>query len=299
MDPRRPDPRRTDLRRADARQYPPRKKKRRRKSTFEQLKPVLVCLAVVALFVLWRMNASQTERPRETEPSEPPIQSQITEDDDSLEKFAAENGLSMSEWPDNLVELYNNNPDAREFVRNYPRDKDKHFDTDLSGVEQAREVPLLFQWDQRWGYTKYGDDLLALTGCGPTCLSMVCIYLLKDAAYTPRYVADFSDSRGYFVPGAGTSWTLISQGGVDLGLNVTELPLVEQRIMDNLEEGNPIICAMAPGIFTKVGHYIVLVGCEDGKIRVNDPNSIIRSRQLWDFDEIQDQISNLWVCTVD
>ena len=35
---------------------------------------------------------------------------------------------------------------------------------------------------------------------------------------------------------------------------------------------------------------------EDGKLRVNDPNSRERSEQLWEYDQIKDQIRNLWVC---
>lgn len=294
MDQRKPDPRRS--RQAPSRTAPPRKKKRR-KSRLELWKPLLFCLAVVLLFVWWRVNAHRDRTQEEPFSTDPVVETTAEEKDETLEAYAAENGLSMSEWPENLVELYELNPDAREYVRNYPRYKDQTFEIDLSGAEKTRTVPLLLQWDKRWGYTKYGDDVLALTGCGPTCLSMVSIYLLKDPKYTPRYVADFSDEHGYFVSGAGTSWTLMSQGALELGIQTRELPLVEQQVMDHLAAGDPIICAMAPGIFTRVGHYIVLIGLEDGKIQVNDPNSITRSRQLWSFSEIQDQISNLWVCT--
>ena len=80
-----------------------------------------------------------------------------------------------------------------------------------------------------------------------------------------------------------------------LGLDVTEIPLVKKRIMDNLEVDNPIICSMRAGDFTTTGHYIVLVGCEDGLIRVNDPNSYINSEKLWSYEQLEPQIRNLWV----
>ena len=38
-----------------------------------------------------------------------------------------------------------------------------------------------------------------------------------------------------------------------------------------------------------------LVGVEDGKIRINDCNSRVRSEKLWEFDDIKSQIRNLWV----
>lgn len=43
---------------------------------------------------------------------------------------------------------------------------------------------------------------------------------------------------------------------------------------------------MRPGDFTTIGHFILLTGVEDGKIKVNDPNSKIRSSKLWDYDVI-------------
>ena len=81
-----------------------------------------------------------------------------------------------------------------------------------------------------------------------------------------------------------------------LGLDVIEIPLDVDRIIRNLEVGNPVVCIMGPGDFTSTGHFIVMTGYEDGKIKVNDPNSPDRSNMLWDYDVIKDQIRNLWVC---
>ena len=210
--------------------------------------------------------------------------------------FAKEHDLELDAWPDSLIELLEKNPDAEDFVLNYPIKKDLSYDIDLREYINKSNVPLLLQWDERWGYTKYGDNIMGLSGCGPTCLSRVCIYLLNDPQYTPRYIADFAEQYGYCVPGNGSAWTLISEGGKELGLDVIEIPLDEDRIIRNLEVGNPIICIMGPGDFTTSGHYIVLTGYVDGKIKVNDPNSPTKSEKLWDYDEIKDQIRNLWVC---
>lgn len=50
---------------------------------------------------------------------------------------------------------------------------------------------------------------------------------------------------------------------------------------------------MKSGNFTTEGHFIVLTGTSDGKIKVNDPNSRARSK-LWDYETIEGQIKNLW-----
>ena len=51
---------------------------------------------------------------------------------------------------------------------------------------------------------------------------------------------------------------------------------------------------MRKGDFTTTGHFIVLVGIEDGKIKVNDPNSKERSNLLWDYERLEYQIKTLW-----
>ena len=215
---------------------------------------------------------------------------------DILDVFAEKHGLTRAAWPTELIELLEKNEDAEEFVLNYPLKKNQSFEIDLSDYENTNAVPLFLQWDERWGYTIYGSNVMGLTGCGPTCLSMVCMYLLDDSSYHPRYVADFAEANGYYVDGSGSAWTLISEGGETLGLEVTELPLDENRMIKNLELGNPIICIMGPGDFTTSGHFIVLAGCEDGRFVVNDPNSKTNSEKLWSYEEIQGQIKNLWVC---
>lgn len=215
---------------------------------------------------------------------------------ETIAAFAQEHNLTLSDWPDSLLELLEKNPEAADFVLNYPLKKDLCPEIDLHEYTDCSEVPLFLQWDERWGYTVYGDNIMGLSGCGPTCLSMVCVYLLNDPQYSPRYIANFAQENGYCVPGNGSSWTLISEGGVMLGLDVIEIPLDEDRIIRNLEVGNPVVCIMGPGDFTSTGHFIVMTGYEDGKIKVNDPNSPDRSNMLWDYDAIKDQIRNLWVC---
>lgn len=216
-----------------------------------------------------------------------------TETEQRVKAFAEEMDISYGDYPESLIELLERNPETESFVLNYPFRQEQEID--LSEYDLSEGVPLLMQWDQRWGYIEYGSDVAGLTGCGPVCLAMAGYYVTGDEKFSPDKMLEFAGSNGYYSPGNGSSWTLISEGGVKLGLDVTEIPLVKQRIMDNLEVDNPIICAMGPGDFTTSGHYIVLAGCEDGKIIVNDPNSYANSERLWTYEEIEDQIRNLWV----
>lgn len=211
-----------------------------------------------------------------------------------LRQYANEHGLDLSAYPEDLVELYKRNPETEQFVFEYPLKKAETSAIDLSGLDTS-SVPLLMQWDQRWGYIQYSGNLFGLTGCGPTCLSMVALYLTGDTSMDPAWMAEFASSNGYASEGNGSAWTLFSEGGVKLGFDVTEIPLDEQRILRNLEVGNPIVASMGKGDFTTSGHFIVITGCQDGQLSVNDPNSRENSQQLWSYDQIQGQIKNLWV----
>lgn len=211
-----------------------------------------------------------------------------------LQQYAREHGLSASDYPEKLVELYERNPETEQFVFEYPLVKDNPPSDDLSGLDTS-SVPLLMQWDQRWGYGEYAGNLFGLSGCGPTCLSMAAIYLTGDTSMTPRWMGEFAASHGYAVEGSGSAWALFSEGGKELGFDVTEIPLDEERVIANLEVNNPIVAVMGPGDFTTTGHFIVLTGYENGKIKVNDPNNRENSEKLWEFDRIQSQIRDLWV----
>ena len=209
-----------------------------------------------------------------------------------VKAFAEEKGISYGEYPQAIIDLYESNPETRDFVLNYPfREEVK---VDLSAYQDSQGVPLFLQWDPMWGYQDYGSSCIAITGCGPTCLAMVGYYLTGDSNMSPDQIAKFAQQNGYYSSGSGSSWTLISEGAAQLGLTATELPLVKKKITNALEEGNPVILAMGPGDFTTTGHYIVLTGVKDGKFQVNDPNSRLRSQKLWSYEELEDQIRNIW-----
>lgn len=268
--------------------------------------PVLIFIAVVLVVVIVLLDKPQPEAavtgPGETVQTASPA-TETTDPyafahtpQDKLVVFARLNGLSIEEdWPEDMLELLVKNPDAVDYVLNYPLLKGTSQEADLSDLAGNGKVPQLYQWDERWGYSKYGGKEMGLTGCGPTCLSMVCLYFLGDAKYTPRYVADFADDHGYYTKGVGTEWSLMYEGAKNLGLNVEKIPPNAKTILSQLKQGNLVILAMGPGDFTTTGHYILLAGEQDGKAIVHDPNSSTNTAMLWDLTKIRSQIENLWV----
>ena len=200
---------------------------------------------------------------------------------------------NYNKYPELLLEMLSRDLDMLDFVINYPQKFGNIYSDNVGNVKKG-EIPLLIQWDERWGYGKYGDSSIAISGCGPTALSMVIVGLTDDNTMTPYRVAKFSEENGFFLNDSGTSWDLMTIGARKLGLKSNEISLSKNSIFNALKRGHPIICSMRAGDFTTTGHFIVLVGIKDGKIKVNDPNSKKRSEVLWEYEKLQYQIKNLW-----
>lgn len=215
-----------------------------------------------------------------------------------LQTFLHEHNLTTADYTQQMLENYQIYPETRDFILNYPLEKDKEHVADISWADRSAGIPLFLQWDSRWGYTPYGKTVGGISGCGPTCLSMVAYYLTGDTKYTPEYMMEFATEDGHVGQSGGTQWTLFSRGAVNLGFAVEELPLSESILVDRLQKGIPVVINVGPGDFTQYGHYIVLAGYEDGYIQVNDPNSRTNSEKLWTYDQIEDQIKNLWAISL-
>lgn len=202
--------------------------------------------------------------------------------------------LNKSKYNDDLIEKIKTNEELVDYVYNYPEEYGKTHTIDVSGEIVEGQVPLFLQWDKRWGYIPYGSGLIGYTACGPTCISMVSVYYTGNTANTPDVVAAYAEDNGYYVSGKGTAWSFMTQGCENFGIKGREISLNEDVMISELEQGRPIICIMDKGIFTTSGHFIVLTGYKDGGFVVNDPNSPEKSARTWTYDEIHDQISNLW-----
>lgn len=196
-------------------------------------------------------------------------------------------------YPKELLASLCNNPEMLSFVQDY-LDSAPVSTGGFTKEEQGEDFPLLNQWDKRWGYVPYGESCIALSGCAPTCISMVAFALTKNPGVTPDAVAEYAMNQGYYKSGTGTAWSLMTEGCRKFGIEGREISLDKGAVFKHLQAGEPVICSMRPGDFTTQGHFIVLTAVQDGKIVVRDPNSIKRSQVLWDWDRLKPQIKNLW-----
>ena len=202
--------------------------------------------------------------------------------------------MNSTQYPKQLKDLALKNEEALEFVYDYPAEHVKEHTIDLTEEASMDSVPLFVQWDKRWGYEKYSGNFFAASGCGPTTLSMVVVYLTHDREASPIAVAKYSKEAGYSVDGSGSSWTLISEGCRHYGVKAKAVALDESRMKAELDEGHPIVVNVGPGDFTDTGHFMVITGYDDEGFSINDPNSIEKSGKRWLFKNISSQIRAVW-----
>lgn len=214
---------------------------------------------------------------------------ELAKEDSGLAEIYAERIF----YPEELLAALVNNLELTEFVRGYLT-ADTSVKGGFSEEEMEEDFPLFMQWDSRWGYVPYGGSNIGISGCGPTCLSMVIFALTRDEKATPDKIAAYSMENGHYVSGTGTSWTLMTDAATQYGVTAFELGLDEEGIKYQVGMGNPVICAMRPGDFTTTGHFIVIYDYDEEGFLVNDPNSRERSEKRWTFEEIWYQIKNLW-----
>ena len=262
--------------------------------------PILIAAAVIlAVILLLTLRRGGDQPEAEAAGSSELIEASATPEPTdvvyTLESYAASHGYTRADYPEALLELYDMNPDARQVVMEYPARKDDNPSMDLTADDYTPgEIPLLMQWDVRWGYRQYNESFFARTGCCPTAMSMAVIGLTGDTSVTPWVCAEFSTENGYCIPGSGTIWDFVPAAAEHFGLHCQELGLDEGLITSELEAGNVVMIEVGPGDFTEHGHYLLITGRENGMFRVNDPFSRRNSEQLWTYERIAPQIEGMW-----
>mgnify|MGYP005852008739 CR=1 FL=1 len=161
--------------------------------------------------------------------------------------------------------------------------------------ELQEEYPLFLQWDKRWGCLAYGDDSnVAISGCGPTTLAMAVVALTGNEEATPAAIAKFAMQEGFYMSGTGTMWSLMTEGAAAYGVRSEQINISQTEIKQHLDQGDIVICSVRQGDFTTGGHFILLYDYDDEGFSINDPFSLYRSDQKWDYGKIRSQIKAVW-----
>ena len=198
-------------------------------------------------------------------------------------------------YPESFLKALERNSEILDFVAEYPTSEPKS-QGGISFKERLEKTPLFLQWDKRWGYVPYGQNNIGISGCGPTCLSMVLYSFTRNRELTPDVLAGRAMKEGYYVDGIGTSWSFMADVSADYGIYASQFTILKEiEMRDRLNDGNLIICAMGPGDFTDQGHFIVIRGYSGGGFYVNDPFSNANSKKVWAYETLSGQIQQTWV----
>lgn len=158
----------------------------------------------------------------------------------------------------------------------------------------AGTMPHIYQIDPAWSELPYAGGTIRQNGCGPTCLTMIYIFKTGRTDMTPVDMCALSEA-GNYAPTGATEWSFMTSGAAQLGLNGTQLYNDRDSMAQALRSGAPVIAVVRPGMFTNVGHYIVLYGIDDAdQIGVYDPNSPSRSARRWGIVEVLNEIETMW-----
>ena len=142
------------------------------------------------------------------------------------------------------------------------------------------------QADSRWANTPYTSSnsktqTIKSSGCGPTSAAIV--VSSSKGALLPKTMAKLFVENGYRTKSNGTAWSAWSfvadyfnfkeyatTSNIDKALSYLKTDKNKDGISDYF-----IVASCNYGLFTTSGHYIVLVGYNDGTISVYDPYSYI------------------------
>lgn len=187
--------------------------------------------------------------------------------------------------------LIGNDTDTVNFIYNINHGKTNFNFFEGQSINLGRKTPYYVQWDDRWAYDKIIEsETIGISGCGPTSMSMVLSRLLNDKNINPRIIAQ--DAKNYMTH-EGIAWSFFKAESDKYGINVKEIKNDEKEIKNALKKG-PLIVSVRHGYFTNSGHIMVIDSYEDGKLLINDPNSIKNTKIKWPYEDIKDQIANVW-----
>lgn len=138
------------------------------------------------------------------------------------------------------------------------------------------------QADSRWAnnlYTSTGNksQTMASSACGPTAAAM--IVSSSKGAILPTTMANLFVDNGYRTANNGTAWVcwpfVADYFGFDEYYTTTsDSKMLSYLKTDKNKDGVAdyfVVASVGSGLWTTGGHYIVLVGDDEGVIRVYDP----------------------------
>ena len=105
----------------------------------------------------------------------------------------------------------------------------------------------------------------------------------------------YSENAGFWVPGSGTSWSLVTNAFPNHPIRVSQINPDEGSIRAELQASHPVLINVGIGKFSAVGHFMVLAGlADDGTFILNDPNNLENCSKTWTWSELGSEVVAAW-----
>lgn len=148
-------------------------------------------------------------------------------------------------------------------------------------------VPIMYQWDERWGYTPYCGEPLGFTGCGVTVASMATLSLTGNTAWTPAAAARLATALGETDQGTNTTFFTSPGFTSNTGVEGTLLDDGQDAFIDALNNHELVALSVKPATLARGAHWVLAVGVNpDGTVNIHDPNSVANTTRTWDPAEL-------------
>lgn len=191
---------------------------------------------------------------------------------------------NLDSYKNTIISKYNEAHSENETPVPSSPDKSKNI-YDFTIDSQFRNFSYFSQHDPRWKDASFGSgDSIDIYGCGPTTLSML-VANISDSEFTPDKAAKLMFNKEFYIPGVGSSHSIIPKGLANFGIKSYSFKNYSQEaIVSELEKGNIFVALMKNGVFSaSSGHFIILLGVDShGKVIIADSNSIANSKKTWD-----------------
>lgn len=141
------------------------------------------------------------------------------------------------------------------------------------------------QYDSRWKNVKYtitgsAKQTIGSSGCGPTSMADI-MAAWVDRKITPVEMCKYALEKGYRTQNSGTAWGFYQSiakaypNGFGGFVQTKSMSTLKQA----LDNGAFAVASMAPGYWTKGGHFICLYKMDDTYVYAKDPASSVRKKQ--------------------
>lgn len=162
-----------------------------------------------------------------------------------------------------------------------------------SSDERAPEGKVLnpcihyLQWDKRWKnimYSNHGDkkQTIGNSGCGPTSMAMIMATMI-DETVTPVEMCNLALHGGFRTKNSGTDWGFFKYvANRNEGFSKFVKTGSLNTALAAIRAGALVVCSMNSGdnaFWTKGGHFITAIGCDETYVYANDPNKSAHPRK--------------------